>query len=812
MSTTYIPVVSKRSSDDHARLSSIASGSSQISDPFGSAIYGQQSPALNSSGSVVVGRVVWSGGESYDCTVRVGDAFDVGCTVAQTAMATASGSAMGSVPPPGSLVVVFLFAYGVSRGVVLGTLPNGWYYGGEKDSPKVLFGHGDDMDRHESDENAAFSSIPRDQLNAEKCGSTSGRPADMVPGDFLVSNEHDVGVYCGMFSSTLMGGPAYVRADRLDDEVKVRSTNMTVWTDPSVGYAYNDCGYLSTESKGFEFGGERAGKYGLKARADQKTLRSNPRIVEYGGFLGGVRSWYLSRPLKEAQTGYDVPKGVGGVASGHLSQSGCLALRTAGGISLERYDRIPVPRRVRDPWDPEGDDAKSVKYLPFRPFRHSRNEHLRSLELYDAESWESSESYLRFDEMEKDFRVDEESDLPESPGDEDLDPMGSMADLSRNKGRRAGIYIGENGSIILRDAWGSEIEMNGGEIRITASGSVTTFAGRSAVSIARESNVVKSVDGVAEVSSGRVVNIAGLGHVSIMGGNDKGGKTGGVVIEALGTGPTMNSDRDKSYDSGSVSGLSLVSPDGHVSISGKGVHVSALEEVDVSTGDSGSERSGDVSISTGIFTTTARDSRITGDGGVVAVSGSDVGMFSSGVVKVAGASTEIYNGKQLVTLFGVSMEDDPAENDVERARTEYKSYQNRTDDTPYSVGYVSEHVFALPGTSKDYSTDAGMEAWNPEDRVFRFVMPPWMNYQYIEDRGMLGAMPDGKQEAAVFGDDSDDSFKFNGRMLWPGSDAVRTGVFVYSEETNTTGGVSVARDDVADASEFKEEPLKELTV
>ena len=514
-------------------ISGVVAGTDMPSDPTSDVSSGKGVHDAGLGGVVQVGVVIRSGVGGYDCSVRIGGT-EIGCQIASNIMSPTYGYSMGFVPPEGSMVVVVLPSRNARRGVVVGAVPLGWTSTPNMpvrqeipplySARKAGYGH-----------YSAFQSPMLDETYSSKVASPNNRPADVLQGEVYLQNEHSCGFFGGSLSGNLHGGGALVKVSRIEDLVRIRSANYERWSDGTVSGDYNDLAYITEEEQSFSYQGERLGDKGLVPGepvvvGDSTPVIPHPRIKRFVGALGSVCTTIVERPeqtriskaLRDRKTDDE------GVLSSHVGEDGSVMVRSAGGMSFERYDRIPSVRRVRKPYDPEGDSE--VRHEPVRPFEHGEDEALLPLELFDELAWDQKGAYQRFDEHEKDFRTQEEKDL-KVPGDSNRDPSGSTSSMARNDGRRCGVYLAQNGGIVIRDAWGSEISMVGGDIYINDPGSVITTANRSIVSFANDTNAVKARR-IAAVESMEVAEIRGARYANIQGGCDE--KGGGVLVESFG--------------------------------------------------------------------------------------------------------------------------------------------------------------------------------------------------------------------------------------------------------------------------------------
>lgn len=741
---------------------------------------------------IVQGVVVRSGCRGYDCVVKAGN-FNYACSILTTSMSNGFGVMDGRLPVEGTNVMVL--TSGGSTGWVIGVIPRSLYNRPDGWKPPFAMRDYPNSDLSPYEDNAAYNVPYQEKERFHRLWSSSNRPLDIVPGESFDLNENHVGTRISMYDVELSGGACYVRLGRLDDEIRMRSTNFTKWTDAEAVSEFNDGGYISVEGRGYSYQNEALGSPGTelafdgyKAPSDSASMEPRPRTRFWKGFLGNLFSWFAVRPRK-TRDGDDV-----GLISVHASQAGNIMVRSSGGVSLERYDRIPVPHRIREPWDPEGDRESETAHRPIRQFV-SDDPHARGLELSSKMAWEQASMYRRFDELKKDFRVQEEGEIQSTQSSGDDDPPGSSElNLSDYKGRRAGVFIGDDGSVIIRDAWGSEIVMLGGNVSINTPGTVALSAHNDVVSLAGRGVVVrgsKSTDVSADDGS---VRIHGKKLVAIAGGTDS--TDGGVLIESL----AKSSDIDASEEAGdnaSVKGVVIRSEESSVSVSGKSAYVLGKENVFVTSGPDGDERDGNILVNGGNVLMTAKDvlAATTNGNGLVSAKSAAV-LHSKGTGLVSGeVSGIVVNGTKIPVLMDGEVD---MSSMTEALETFYKSLQPSSMEDPFTWNGLSEKAVFSFRKSSDAGTSSGTEPWKP-NKSMTVYEPYW---QVMSETGdpMSTSSPEKLSVEEV-----------HGTKCWPGKDAFEQGrVVVISGSGNLSEGYSASRGSLSDRIEVSEEPYSSL--
>lgn len=694
---------------------------------------------------------------AYDYVCQVG-AYQVVCTMLSRGQNMAFGATSCDVLPEGTRVLIYQEHLGDPTGWILGVINLASYLAMNNQNitvPAPMCYEFEDLSPYF--DNPAYEPIERDK-DGLRLWASDNRPNDVVPGETAIKNENNCGYGITSYDMTITGGNSFIRIGRIDDEIRMRSTNFTKWTAAQALREFNDAGLISAEGRDYLYQGELLGNEGLVGKKVEKPsetrgLEPRPRTRWWKGFLGNLFSWFAIRPAKKKGDA-DI-----GLASVHVSQAGNVMVRAAGGVSLERYDAIPVPKRLKPEWDPQGDRAKETEILPLKPFV-SKDPHAAGLLKSSQMAWAQKIAYQRFDEFKKDFKTENEHQTV-APSDDDMDPFNSKElPLSSYRGRQAGVFVGDDGSVIIRDAWGSEIVMVGGNICINTSGNVITTANRNVVSVAgdgMELRGVKSADfssdeGHTRIHSPKIVEIAG--------GTDT--SDGGVLIESVSSSSMVNA-KEEAGDEAQIGGVVIRSEKAGVSISGDKTYVTGKNNVYITTGTDGKTRTGNVVISGQTVTTTADGFAATlCEESVCYLSRSAAILGSNnGTAFVQGKSAMMFNGKQIpITWYPV--DDVP---DLSIFKGAWSALQDSSITKPYSWNELVEKAVFSFRKSVQAKTNTGIEPWRPNSD-FCLYEPYWQVMQEL-GTSTVTATPVTPKPG-----------KIHGSQPWPGKDAMASGRFV----------------------------------
>lgn len=359
------------------------------------------------------------------------------------------------------------------------------------------------------------------------------------------------------------------------------------------------------------------------------------RYHRFDGYLGNGVAQYITAPAPqnpspETRSG----EGIEHVGLSEIRQhlNGMVELRSTKGIVLEKSAYIPVPRQIRDHADPDGDSSDKGDYKFAGQFGEEGDKHETAepepgeskedqlsfhTQVYDLLSW-TRQGYglLPFHKHSRDWEVPKEGDSRVAPGagldpaytrpPNNEDPLANAPQPYRLKidhrdqsGEGAGtrFYRGksiftllDNGDVVVENAWGSRIAMQGQDISISCSGDLKLLPGRNLVALAPGDAVVRGGDNIELSSSRHDVRIKAQENFQVLAGNDsddQGGETtgrGGIVLESRGESPVPD-------DASEITGVQIKSKEGPLNAYGKGVYVRSTDSRDVVLDADGGEGS-----------------------------------------------------------------------------------------------------------------------------------------------------------------------------------------------------------------------------
>lgn len=628
--------------------------------------------------SIVVGTVIRTGPGWYDMTVNVPSVGCLGCVMLSGAGCGGAGVNECSLPQEGARVLVYRPGNSARYGVVLGVLPQSAQAAAtDRARANPGSGYGNFLDLESGSTCAtedAYAKPMEDKKNTGKVNAGSGRPLDLLPGMYALVNDQGVGVSVSPLAAQLKGSSrASVRVSPVDDQVRINSGFFQHFNAQGLLQTFNDGGYITEERGVAMYQHERSGtaKIGtaLFKAGPEKTLKAGSlqssveatkpqtvpkrRLQTFMGYLGDIFSMFVAKPDKDLspETADNEPKDQG-LTQFHVDSSGRVILRSAAGILFQRWDCIPVPKRLKQPWDPEGDKVEDDPdpELKKEPFKFDEaHPYGRSLQWRDANAWRVMCAYWRMylqskGNGKKDFFLPEESECKDLEDSYD-DTGKGKEDYAKNLNRQASIGIEEDGSIILRDAWGSEICMRGGNIVVTCAGQLELRSGKSTVMLAGHDAVIKARQSVDVIATEKDVRIKAENNLHMLAEARK-GSGGSVFIEstAKSPGPATAFDGKKGEDV-RAGGIIFKAKDAGVFMQGQDVHLSGSRRLMLETFDESGSNQGMIEIASAMILANAKNQ-------MLLTAANTAGMFLTSSQFMAAAPSVVVAGSSKPLLCG----------------------------------------------------------------------------------------------------------------------------------------------------------------
>lgn len=528
------------------------------------------------------------------------------CIFADEPLSLAYGYSSTNPVREGEVVLVYQLDTMLQSGVIIGRIPfplcfceQGDAYNDPDGYHRRLF-VADELEKRTWDRNIPGMIKPmQNQYDNSTHVQTHMRPTDVYPGEWARVNQHNCGIKGGMFSTTLLGGGASLRLSALSNLARLTAKIYQRYSISGIIHEFHNGHYTSIERKIAMFQEERLGgsakqeqvwKEDAKEPIGGRDQTMRPRILELSGFFGHLESKFCLRP--DPSDGAIRVQGKGkpkeeGVFRETTDPSGQHRITSAGMLVLERAGRIPVPVRKAYPSDVGHDIQDTPEVL--NPFEHDESDPgNRQLELYDRQAYDLKNQYARAEGLgtdAPDYDVPEEEEL--KPLTDKYDPkMGGneTVKLAKFDKRRSGVYMGEDGSVVIRDAWGSEIVMLGGNIQLSCAGNIMIMPGQTALTVAGDDIVQKAQNSIDIHSSEHDVRLSAARNMEIRGGGDESTYSGGVIIESVGSSPSPWDGKDKG-EGARLSGITLRTKNQAIVVDGKIVNVRSKTDTRIISGD-----------------------------------------------------------------------------------------------------------------------------------------------------------------------------------------------------------------------------------
>jgi hypothetical protein len=711
------------------------------------------------TGKFYIGKVVRAGAGTYDVSVRTPGSTQLACMLGSSTVNYYFGVSDCTIPIEGSRVVVYHPYSNARYGIVVCVLPSADLGSPLSEAGKPPEAHVGAIDLEPSASSAteaAYTTPQADPKNMESINSHAGRPHDFFPGNKVWINEQGVGLaILNLLTGLRASDKAKIELGVLDDMVRMVSGHYRHNTSQGEHQIYNDEGRLTQEWFGTSYQEERSGHTTIgppnftdtgnkKILASSKTARaelidealySKKRFQIFTGYLGDIVNFFVANPdpetEMETQTADTMDQGL---MHTHIDASGRLLIRSAAGMSIERWDRLPIPKKRYEPWDPEGDkDLEDPKEkLPF-DFDEA-HPYGRSLQLRDAMAWRNKQAYQRIHDQSasagmKDYYLPEESEM-DTPQDEyDLPGQGEEK-FQENAGRRAYFNVEDDGSIVFRDAWGSEILLRGGNIILNCAGQIEVRSGKSIVQLAGHdiiTKAMKSVDITARDRDVRVKANVNLHMLSEGRAGDDSPSGGGILLESKSDGDTGTHGFSREGEQVLSKGIMLKAKDSTVYLQGKTVHATCEKSI-ILEGKSpnGGEAVGELWIACkSLLANATRTIGLTTDSasGVLITRSSSI-VYGRSALLVGGNSVAILrDSKAWIPLTEVDIGSDPYTQLAGFSETMHETFQ--TDDDwlePFKPENRDDIEFTYR-SSEEYGTNKGTEVY--KGSKFYVYRPMW---------------------------------------------------------------------------------------
>jgi len=391
----------------------------------------------------------------------------------------------------------------------------------------------------------AWSAATFGATDAPEAGG--GITADVLPGEYGISNEFSVMIaWLRLMAIFKAGDLAKIEAFAIDNLLRITGHNLDVFTASGQRHDSGYYGRVSLEEY-FAFNlKESLGYTEMGKKADKPSLRKTPkqtssleiekenkrglwRISRFTGWVGEIFSEFVARPSQDGADGFD-----GGVLHRDYSKFGRHYTRSLSGGGIHKVDVISVPSKQNNPGDPGCDEVKDDEPEPLKPFKLIKKAGDESMEatlkVADFFAYQfGKEASNNISNLKKDFKLKDEAEIKQLGGDQKPPGIGGNdffrdfpTQVSISTGGenlisekeevpvtpgRAWIDVLPDGSISLKDIWGSTIEMRGGKIIISASKGIDLVSGTNIVALAGDDFIARAKNSIDITSTKKQVRI-----------------------------------------------------------------------------------------------------------------------------------------------------------------------------------------------------------------------------------------------------------------------------------------------------------------
>lgn len=591
----------------------------------------------------------------------------------------------------------------------------------------------------------------------------SSRPWNVLPGEWAIGNTMGAFIALFHFMATLKATErAKLECFIFDDLVRITSGQFQHWNAFGETHIFDDGGIANIEIGGSHYVPETRGYENFDTMTEVTTqsavseryqAANNLAIMKkrfrlFMGGLGDMIQIYLRNMRDGASPDTaDTEERWGASFKMHLDNSGALNMASIAGIGLFLNDKIPVPKRIKEAWDPKGDKLEDINNDDdiFKKKEHydygDDDQYMRNLKAVDAEAFEEKLSYQRFDELSKDFKVNEAKDLEQVP--DEYDHLKSDSKLSKYKNRKAGFKLESDGSIRIWDAWGSEIYTRGGDIIVSCPGHIIMQPGKGIVGMSN--NVIfKAKRSMDFTSEDKDIRIACGGNIMSRAGK-------GMLFQADGEGSPIYNDSDKGEDT-QGGGIIFVAKKSEIHIWGK--TITFLADVFRTKVKDAIKIVADKLVA---YTKSVLMLECAGKSGVACTS-SGATVFGPGAILAGGNSAHVTRGNK-VGVF------------IDWSDTQTNIYSQSSQATQHEANYTSDSDLSILAsdkrdkikftyrTAEQYGTKTGIEVYEPNTQ-FKLYQTRWQLLAKIGG-GLLSDISTEKWKEK----------EIEGTYPWPGADS-----------------------------------------
>jgi hypothetical protein len=556
----------------HLRSPITTVSDSQLTSDIHNSSFGQ-------AGQLFLGKIVYSLPFLHCYRVQLDKSQgDVLCCRATATPLTPLAVRDTSPLPSNSIVIVYRFP-GAAYGIILGVVPDlvldkrvmlpDWIEQGGNNGFKR--------------EQYYYGLMSKCADNAGLLNFASGRPLDATAlGEWGLINDLGMGYFLDNFTAFMRVDEASgLWMYYLDRLVRLAAYNFDLQTAGSELIARDDEGEFQ-HYEGFTpypweaLGLFAAGTVGFRTHTDAQVQYEVPygkheplyddqqpfyRYEEHKGYLGQASMrQVLLPPQFTGVNRYSATAPPIGVFREQIGLDGSYSLTSAHSISFSKRIIIPVPKRKRlaEAAENGADTASDHSYKPASVNGTGPDHKIRSdirvegdlPHIRTATAVQEQQAHLHnwkvlhpFFYHQGDFETPEEHEHPYATALQripDLPNLGTKQFLDRPDPvsmpvdhrmgatdyyeTSAGVHVLPDGSVVIRDGYGSEIVMTGGSIFMRAAGDIWRQSGRSCVDWAGDDHILKAHNSIDITASNKDVRLKAENNLEMLAGNSGRGR------------------------------------------------------------------------------------------------------------------------------------------------------------------------------------------------------------------------------------------------------------------------------------------------
>ena len=443
------------------------------------------------------------------------------------------------------------------------------------------------------------------QNTADKGGIkdyNENRPFDVRSGEYGWMNSLGVGGHYS-FGAFLQraSGLAQIEGFYLNNYLRITGYNYSLHTSHSEVYSGEDEGEnvelvrsspFPWEMKGLTSHGdkftrekeEKNTRAANQVEADYEPLKDDQlgvfRKHHFGGYLGDLEKTIYATPSGN----FTQPETLSsdniytGLAEKTVHSNGLLEFRSAKGIVLEKNTYIPVPKQKSELDSPDGDknteeenqdyqfagawgEVKEEDSHTKKDFEPSDPRHAQLQAFEMLSHLHQSYGLKVIHRHKKDWKITSEKEHPDlsnkpvasdyvRPAKDEIfkdPPQPFNIQIDHRQGNsnfyrgRSRVELMDNGGVVLEDSWGSQVEMFGGNIKISCPGDIQLTPGRDLIGMAPNDLNIKAGKNIDLTTSEQDIRLKAQRNLTGLAGNDADedgeeitGK-GGIILESRGT-------------------------------------------------------------------------------------------------------------------------------------------------------------------------------------------------------------------------------------------------------------------------------------